>query len=68
MFTIELKDARGQGRGVFQEQIIEFSRIKKGSSNKFEHPSMWNAHAIDYKNFTASWKNFTIVSKGMDPH
>jgi len=29
---------------------------------------MWNMHAIDYKNFTASYKNFTVVSSKMDPN
>lgn len=49
------------------DALIKFSRIYKGSNKKFEHPNLWNTRALDYKNFTASWKNFTIVSNRMDP-
>ena len=47
--------------------LINFSRITKGLKGKFEHPSLWNNRAIDYKNFTTIWKNFTVVSERMDP-
>ena len=54
--------------GVEMKQLLEFSRIKKGSNGKFEYPNLWNNRAIDYKNFTSNYHNYTHVSERMDPN
>lgn len=48
--------------------IISFKRIIKGKNNIYEMPNYLNSRSIDYKNFTANWLNFTIVSEKMNPN
>jgi hypothetical protein len=55
----------GVDENAMQHQI-SVSRIKKGNKGVFEYPNFLNNRAIDYANYTTSWKNFTKWSEKLD--